>query len=239
MITNQLLAVLAIAWAAGLAMVVGGLLARLERIRPRWLETEFRHAVIAFGGGALLAAVALVLVPEGSREHTPFAVVVLVSAGGFAFMLLDFWLESRRTPAAQLTAMLADFLPEALALGAAFAAGDRTGPLLALLIAIQNLPEGFNAYCELTERAHINGRRVLAILSAITFLGPLSAFVGLRILSSYPAGVAAVMLFSAGGILYLTFQDIAPQSKLQRHWAPPLGAVAGFLVGTVGDMLIR
>ncbi len=49
----------------GLAMPAGALLAIHERIHPRWLETELRHAILAFGAGALLAAVALVLVPEG------------------------------------------------------------------------------------------------------------------------------------------------------------------------------
>jgi ZIP family zinc transporter len=47
------------------------------------------------------------------------------------------------------------------------------------------------------------------------------------------------MIFAAGGILYLTFQDIAPQAKLQKHWGPPLGAVAGFLLGLIGQLLIH
>lgn len=47
------------------------------------------------------------------------------------------------------------------------------------------------------------------------------------------------MLSAAGEILYLTFQDLAPQAKLDRHWAPPLGAVAGFLLGLIGDQLLH
>lgn len=46
------------------------------------------------------------------------------------------------------------------------------------------------------------------------------------------------MLFAAGGILYLTFQDIAPQVRLDRHWAPPLGAVGGFLLGLAGSFIV-
>jgi ZIP family zinc transporter len=42
------------------------------------------------------------------------------------------------------------------------------------------------------------------------------------------------MTFAGGGILYLVFQDIAPQAKLQRHWIPALGAVIGFLFGVMG-----
>jgi ZIP family zinc transporter len=50
---------------AGACIPLGGLLASIEHVHPKWLEQEFRHFVMAFGGGVLLAAVALVLVPEG------------------------------------------------------------------------------------------------------------------------------------------------------------------------------
>ena len=56
---NGLMQILLLTLMAGLAMPVGAALASVERIHPRWLETEVRHSVIAFGGGALLAAVAL------------------------------------------------------------------------------------------------------------------------------------------------------------------------------------
>ena len=38
---------------AGMAMPLGAGFASIERIRPRWLENELRHGVVAFGGGAL------------------------------------------------------------------------------------------------------------------------------------------------------------------------------------------
>jgi len=41
-----------------------------------------------------------------------------------------------------------------------------------------------------------------------------------------------------GGVLYLTFQDIAPQSHIHRHRAPALGAVAGFCFALIGKMLL-
>jgi len=56
--------------------------------------------------------------------------------------------------------------------------------------------------------------------------------------SGYPAVLGAVMLFAAGGILYLLFQDIAPQARLERHWAPALGAVAGFAAGMLGNLYV-
>jgi len=44
------------------------------------------------------------------------------------------------------------------------------------------------------------------------------------------------MLVSAGGILYLIFQDIAPQVPLGRHRWPAQGAVAGFALGLLGSL---
>ena len=38
---------------AGLMIPVGGYLASIERIQPRWLEQEVRHSVMAFGPEAL------------------------------------------------------------------------------------------------------------------------------------------------------------------------------------------
>ncbi len=219
-------------------MPLGALIARFEHIRPAWLELEFRHAVLAFGGGALLSAVALVLIPEGTKLHPPIMVALLVGSGGVAFMFLDRFLAARKSPAAQLAAMLSDFIPEAIALGAAFATEGNAGFLLALLIGIQNLPEGFNAYREMTASAPKTGRRVIVAFACLSLLGPVAGLTGLFVLSAYPGVVAGMMLFAAGGILYVTFQDVAPQAKLEQHWAPPLGAVAGFLLGVIGQMLI-
>lgn len=48
---------------------MGALLASREHIKPNWLEEEFHHSVTALRGGALLAAIALVLVPEGMKSQ--------------------------------------------------------------------------------------------------------------------------------------------------------------------------
>ena len=71
---------------AGACIPLGALIAHKEKIRPSWLENEFRHSVIAFGGGILVAAVALVLVPEGVHHvGGSFLSVGAVLAGGICF----------------------------------------------------------------------------------------------------------------------------------------------------------
>jgi len=223
---------------AGGAIPLGGLMACIERIQPDWLEREFRLAVIAFGGGVLLAAVALVLVPEGTKRAPIVISALAFAGGGIVFFAVDRVLERRGTPASQLIATLLDFLPEAMALGAAFAHGGSVGLLLALLIALQNLPEGFNAYREMRAGGGLRGSTVLGFFLALVPLGPIAGLFGLWWLAAHPIALGVIMLSGAGGILYLTFQDIAPQARLERHWAPPLGAVAGFLLGMLGHLLL-
>lgn len=223
---------------AGLAMAAGALLAWFERIRPMWLENELRHGIIAFGGGALLAAVALVLVPEGMKDLPTTGVVLWFVAGAVAFMALDIVLARRGTHASQFVAMVSDFIPEALALGATFAGRPAEGLLLALIIGLQNMPEGFNAYRELRKSTLYSPTRIIGVMALLALLGPLCGLIGLNFLADDPKTVAAIMLFAAGGILYLIFQDIAPQAKLRNHWAPPLGAVGGFLLGVLGKIAI-
>jgi len=234
---SALLQVIVSTLLAGLAMSLGALLAKVERIGPNWLEQEFRHGVTAFGGGALLSAIALVLVPEGIAELSLWSACGWFLAGGLAFMALDIVLKKIHTPAAQLAAMLSDFIPESIALGAAFASGSDSALLLAALIALQNMPEGFSAYRELMANGDYRSEKILLSFVLMALLGPLAGISGYFWLADYPSVVAAIMLFASGGILYSLFQDIAPQVKLDNHWLPPLGAVLGFILGLAGFML--
>ena len=221
---------------AGACMLGGGLLARVERIRPDWLEREFRHGVIAFGGGVLVASVALVLVPEGTRHvSSAWLAAGLLLSGGAGFLGLERYLGLHQKAAPQLTAMLTDYVPESLALGGMFALGAPAATALALLVGLQNLPEGFNAYRELTTAGR-RPRRVLLVMAGLALLGPAVGAVGW--LWGSPFGLSALMLFASGGILYLVFQDVAPQAHVERQWAPAFGAVLGFAFGLIGKMLV-
>ena len=223
---------------AGMAMPVGALLACIDRIHPNWLNSEIRHGIVAFGGGALLSAIALVLVPEGIESLSIPVAAACFASGGIAFLALDVFLDKIKSPAGQLVAMLSDFIPEAIALGASFASGNPTANLLAAMIAIQNLPEGFNAYREMTVEGKNSGRRVIISFFAMALLGPCAGLCGYCWLSSHLYAVSCIMLFASGGILYIVFQVIAPEAKLRRRWMPAFGAVVGFLLGLTGKMLV-
>ena len=153
-------------------------------------------------------------------------------------MFLDMRLAANDAPLSQLVAMLSDFVPEALALGATFAFSKDAGLLLAGIIALQNVPEGLNAYREIKLYKHYRRIQIIGAFTLMALLGPIAGLSGYFLLVDYPQIVSGIMLFAAGGILYIIFQDIAPQSRLKKHWAPPLGAVAGFLLGVLGKVAV-
>lgn len=229
--------VIILASLAGAMIPLGGLIAANENIQRDWLRNELRHSVVAFGGGALLSAVAFVLIPDGDAALGDFAVVAWIAAGALAMAAVDARLSRSGSHRAQLIAMLADFLPEAIALGAVIASGRSSGLLLALMIGLQNLPEGFNAYREQLDSG-AERRRILPHFVGMALLGPVAAIAGFILLADFAQITGALMLSAAGAILYLIFQDIAPQAKLANQHAPALAAVAGFLTGLLGHLMI-
>ena len=237
--SNDTFTILLLALAAGLCIPLGGFLAKIEHISPNWLDIEFRHFMIALGGGILVGATAVVLIPEGLifLNNSPYAVLFLL-VGGVSFYLLELSLGLNKREAPQLTGLLLDYIPESLALGGMLALGSTSAPLLALLIGLQNIPEGFNAYRELMAMNNQQAKRVFISMLALAPIGPIFAVLGYLYFATNTYLLGATLLFASGGILYLIFQDIAPQAKLKRHWAPPLGAVLGFAISLLGSLLL-
>jgi ZIP family zinc transporter len=236
---SEILKIVMLTAAAGSCIPLGGALASIERFRPRWLESEFRHFLIAFGGGILLGAVSFVLIPEGIEGmHDSLLVIPFVLAGGIAFFFFEWRLGLKRRETPQLMGTLLDYVPEAIALGGLVTLDADVAVLLAVLIGLQNLPEGFNAYRELMA---LNGdsKKTLASMCALVLLGPIAGLSGYFVLAQHPVELSAIMLFASGGILYLIFQDIAPQARMRKHWAPPLGAVFGFCLALFSKMLVE
>jgi ZIP family zinc transporter len=229
--------VVLVSWLAGFAAFIGGILSHAEGSPETEAKREIIHGVIALGGGILLAAVAFALVPVGMVLLSPLVLSGCILAGGVSFCFLDVFLSKHGGAKSQFTAMLVDFIPEAISLGAVFVHDHRLGYLLALFIGAQNLPEGFNAFREL-QKLGIKWRVALVALLSVSLLGPIAASAGFFFLDDLPKLTAGIMAFSGGGIMYLIFQDIAPQAKLRRHWTPPLGAVVGFLLGALGKQMI-
>lgn len=237
---SELLQIILYSALSGISVFLGGMLSYWfgKSFSKNTQKTEINHFVVAFGGGIILAALALVLVPKGMEELQLIPLILCFSAGTFIFYFFDKKIEQSGSKYSQLIAMLLDFVPEALALGAIFATNKKTGILLAVFIGLQNLPESFNSYQDLIENK-FSAKKSLTILFFLSFIGIAGAVTGFYLLSDLPKITAGIMVFASGGILYLIFQDIAPTVKLKKTWIPALGANLGFLIGIIGQKLIH
>ncbi|PQA87823.1 ZIP family metal transporter [Hyphococcus luteus] len=225
---------------AAFSAIAGGALGHWERVHPAWMRSEWRHGVIAFGGGALLAAVALVLAPKGMELQPAWASLSSFTAGAVVFMACDRYFTTRGTPMSQLLAMLLDFVPEAIVVGAVISKSYKEALFLTLIIAAQNIPEAFNAYREIKHKAHRKGvgRHALAVISLAALSGIGWGFLGYLVFTPDHVLLGTIMTFCAGGIVFLVFRDVAPQAKLERSWYPSMGAVLGFMVGMAGHLYV-
>lgn len=236
---EDLLKIILSASFSGVTVFLGGILSSLfeRHFRNGILKEEIIHTSVAFGGGIIIAAVSFVLVPKGMGLLPLFPMAILFLCGATIFFYLDRYIEEKGGTISQLLAMLMDFVPEAIALGAVFASDHNLGLLLAIFIGLQNLPESFNSYLDLRNIGYTS-KKCLFILFFLSFSGIFAALLGYLLLSNMPQLTASLMLISSGGILYLIFQDIAPMSKLQKSWFPAFGVSFGFLVGMIGQKIL-
>lgn len=224
---------------AGVTVFIGGLLANLfdHHVKESPVKHQVVHTLMSFGAGIILSALALVLVPKGMEVLSVWAVTGSFLLGAILFMLIDRKLAQFGGQQATLLAMMMDFVPESIALGAVFAIEPKMALLLAVFIGLQNLPESFNSFLDLVQSG-FSVNKTLAIFFVLSFFGIFSALVGHFLLSEHPDLTAYLMIFASGGILYLLIQDIIPESKLNNNYMTSLGATLGFLVGVIGEMIV-
>lgn len=224
---------------AGATVFIGGVLANIfeHHIKDSPTKDQIIHTLMSFGAGIILSALALVLIPKGMEELSLLGVASSFFLGALLFMLIDRRLAKSGGQQATLLAMMMDFVPESIALGAVFALEPNMATLLAVFIGLQNLPEAFNSFRDLV-RSGLSVKKTLWIFFFLSFFGVIAALIGHFFLSAHVALTAHLMTFASGGILYLLIQDIIPESKLADNHLISLGASLGFLVGMVGEKLM-
>jgi ZIP family zinc transporter len=224
---------------SGISIFIGGLLANIfnHHIEESPVKYVITHSLMSFGAGIILSALTLVLIPEGLKELHLFAMTLSFLLGAFLFMFLNSYLSKRGGNTATLLAMMMDFIPESIALGAVFASEPNMAMFLALIIGLQNLPEAFNAFRDLVISG-FSTWKTLIIFFFLSFFGVIGALMGHFILSDRHVLTAHLMTFASGGILYLLIQDIIPESKLEKNHLTSLGAILGFLIGIIGIKLV-
>jgi zinc transporter, ZIP family len=223
----DILRVVAITAFAGGTSFLGVYIGKRTRFTDQQVLT-----LTAFGAGILIAAAVFEMVIEAEKSIGITLTLIAFLAGAVIFTIADIIAEKKGGGAGILLGIGLDIIPESLAIGAAIAAGPALA--LALLIGIQNIPEGIASYKEMmTGKTAFsnNPKKALAAVGVISVIPVFLGLAGLFYLTGMKEAIAIIFALSAGGIFYMLYYDMIPKAHKERKWLPTFGAVLGFIVG--------
>jgi zinc transporter, ZIP family len=223
----DILRVIAITAFAGGTSFLGVYIGKRMRFTDQQVLT-----LTAFGAGILIAAAVFEMVIEAEKSIGITLTLIAFLAGAVLFTIADMIAEKKGGGAGILLGIGLDIIPESLAIGAAIASGPALA--LALLIGIQNVPEGIASYKEMmTGKTAFsnNPKKALAAAGVVSVIPVFLGLAGLFYLTGMKEAIAIIFGLSAGGIFYMLYYDMIPKAHKERKWLPTFGAVLGFIIG--------
>lgn len=243
--------VLLVTLAAGLATGLGAV--------PLLFREQFGHrtydSALGLAAGVMIAASFWALILPGTELGTIWEVVVGVALGGGFLLVGNYAIphlhgEYRRYVADGLDAepeeMEIDSLrravlvggaivlhngPEGLAIGVAFASGmEEAGVLLAVVIAIQNVPDGFAFAVPAAETGISKAKVLLYTTLSGAVPQPVAAAVGFLLVEAVTGLFPVAAGFAAGAMIAVVFREMVPSSHGHGYADE---ATAAFVLGVV------
>jgi len=244
-----------VAWglAIGGSLMAGAVVAAVFKLPERTAAT-----LTAFGGGILLSAIALELVPEADREAGATLTALGLLAGTLVYVGSDWWLGRdadkmvmRRSahaaaagrqmdmPASHAAAargesiavgIFVDGVPESLALGLTIAEGQVGVALLAGIL-IGNVVESYGAAQPIIAGGHTR-RFAVVLLTAIGFALAFATVLGGTVLAQASAElVGTAQAVAAGAVLAVVSIAIVPYAFAEVNRVVASAIATGFIAG--------
>lgn len=232
---------------AGGALVIGALVAWFIEVPAKVVA-----AVMAFGSGVLVSALAFELFEEAANTGGLWPAVAGFAAGSLTYMLANLVLarfgarhrkrsqdqqpsedeESGSGLAIAIGALL-DGVPESVVLGVSLLGGGGVSTAVVAAVFISNLPEGLSSAAGM-KNAGRSARYVFGVWVAIALASALAAGAGYLLLGSASPGTIAVITAVAGGaILTMIADTMIPEAFEKTHAWTGLITSAGFLLAAV------
>ena len=223
---TDIFTVICITLFAGGTSFIGALIAKYVNF-----STSVILFLTAFGAGILISAAIFEMVIEAEKSIGLISTLLFFILGAIIFTIADVIAVKKGGGADILIGIGLDTIPESLAIGASIAAGPAFA--IALLIGIQNIPEGIAAYKEMRtgKTAFPNSKKALYAIGVISIIPVILGLIGLFFLQGLHYIVGLILALSAGGIFYMLFYDMIPKAHKERKWIPTFGAVLGFIMG--------
>ncbi|MDT0499149.1 hypothetical protein RM530_17540 [Algiphilus sp. W345] len=228
----------------GGALVLGAATGYAAPIPRRWVS-----AIMAFGSGVLISALAFELMAEAHEIGGLAATASGFMAGAIIYTLANLALERygaahRKRSGDQQAAeadhpgsgsaiaigSLLDGIPESIAIGLSLLQGGSTSLVMVAAVFLSNIPEGLASAAGM-KRAGRSPRYVFSLWLLIALCCSLSAGIGaIAFADASDASIALIMSIAAGAILAMLIDTMVPEAVADTHEAAGAIAALGFLV---------
>jgi ZIP family zinc transporter len=223
------------------SLLIGAATAYLVNL-PRTITA----AIMAFGCGILISAVAYDLLEQGFQEGGIWPIVVGAIIGTTAYTVAD-WLvsgsggndrkrsgdeqnSSKGSGLAIAVGSLLDGVPESLVLGVGLLSGHGISIAMLAAIFLSNFPEGLSSALGM-KKAGRSTAYIFSLWGSIVFVSALSSLLGAALLGGASAQVLAIVnATAAGALLTMVVDTMIPEAVAGDHKGAGLLAVLGLLV---------
>lgn len=202
--------------------------------------------VLAFGAGALIAAVSFELAEEGVQLAGAGPVAAGLALGALTYFVCDAAVDRLTArvearprmssasgdagPALALGAVL-DGIPEQLVLGIGLATGGTVGVGLLVAIFVSNLPEAVGSSTELREEGR-SDRTVVRLWIAVAVACALATVFGYGLADVASSGLqGGINGFAAGALLVMLVDTMIPDAARKAPRVAGVVTALGFAVG--------
>ena len=203
---------------------------------------KFNSAVLHFAAGVVFSVVAVELLPDIVKEHSPVEVAIGFTLGVVAMLLVKSFSEKIEAkggesalesalPMGLLVALGIDLLIDGLLLGVGFAAGNKEGVMLSIALAFEVFALGLAV--SLTFRARrITAKKNLGILTVLGLTFFVGAVLGITMLSSLShEKLEMVLSFGLAALLFLVTEELLTEAHEEKETAfTTVCFFAGFLL---------
>ncbi|TYP70571.1 ZIP family metal transporter [Paenibacillus methanolicus] len=190
----------------------------------RKLSEKWKDILIAFTAGIMVSASTFGLMPQAIEESGILALTIGIGLGIFILDMIekniphvDAWEGSRMGSfdSKSLLVIIALFIhniPEGLSTGFSYASEDAgLGPLVAISIGAQNMPEGLILAVFLIN-SKVSKLKSLAIVTLTGLMEAVAASAGYGLASYIENLIGVGLAFAAGAMMFIVYKELIPES---------------------------
>lgn len=202
---------------------------------------KFQGGLMGFTGGLLIAFVCFELLPNAFGENRFYSVIIGMLAGIFFIAYLEgktnqLTGKTKYKGTYKIGTLLAlgiaiHNIPEGMAIGSLFAITPIEGIRLCIIIAMHCIPEGLAVCLSVKENKEKSSYLAVLFLFLSLAMGT-GGILGAAMSTISPVLVALCFAFAGGVMLYITCGEMIPESKeIWRGRMTTVGSLMGFLLG--------